>query len=74
MYAVANNAAIIDRSGQPERDATMIFTARFGALAARRTFPHIDEMDQVQTPDLPLTDNDTEKNTETDHATEPSAA
>jgi len=68
MYAVANNAVIPSDSGQPERDATMIFTARFGALAARRTFPHITETAQEQTPDLPLTDTDT------DQATESSAA
>lgn len=30
----------------------MILTSRFGALAARRTFPHVDEMEQESILDL----------------------
>jgi len=36
----------------------MIFTRRFGALAARPVFPHITEIAQETTPDLPSTDVD----------------
>ncbi|HZJ06458.1 MAG TPA: hypothetical protein VFD59_13440 [Nocardioidaceae bacterium] len=38
----------------------MIFTRRFGALAARRTFPHIDETPQEQILDLPSAETETE--------------
>lgn len=34
----------------------MNFTRRFGALAARRVFPHITETEQEQVLDLPLAD------------------
>lgn len=38
----------------------MILTARFGALAARRTFPHIDEADQEPSVDLASAEADTD--------------
>lgn len=38
----------------------MIFTRRFGALAARRTFPHFDEMQQDQILDLPSAETETD--------------
>lgn len=68
MYAVANSAAVAKNPANQRGLTVMIFTRRFGALAARRVFPHVTETDQEQTPDLPLTD------TETDHVAEPSAA
>ena len=46
----------------------MIFTRRFGALAARRVFPHVTETDQEQALDLPLAE------AEPDQAAKQSAA
>lgn len=36
----------------------MIFTARFGALAARRVFPHVTETEQELVLDQPHTDSE----------------
>ena len=72
MYAVANNAAIVEDFGQPERDTVMIFTRRFGALAARRVFPHVADTEQEQVLDPPLTD--AEPNQAADQSAEQSAA
>jgi hypothetical protein len=41
----------------------MIFTSRFGALAARRTFPHVDEMEQESILDLPSAEAELEAET-----------
>lgn len=38
----------------------MIFTRRFGALAARRNFPHVDQMEQEPIVDLPSAEAETE--------------
>ena len=38
----------------------MIFTRRFGALAARPVFPHVDETDQAPASDLPSTELEAE--------------
>jgi hypothetical protein len=38
----------------------MIFTARFGALAARRTFPHVDETGQEPNVDVSSADAELE--------------
>lgn len=46
----------------------MIFTRRFGTLAARPVFPHVTEVDQESVPALPFTDADAV------HADESSAA
>jgi hypothetical protein len=41
------------RLGTPqERNEQMIFTRRFGALAARREFPHVDETNQEPVVDV----------------------
>jgi hypothetical protein len=43
----------------------MIFTRRFGALAARPTFPHVDETEQEPTVDLRSAEAETELEVET---------
>jgi hypothetical protein len=39
----------------------MILTRRFGALAARRTFPHIDQMEQESISDRPSAEAQAER-------------
>lgn len=43
----------------------MIFTRRFGALAARRNFPHVDQMEQEPIVDLPSAEAEAELEAET---------
>lgn len=51
----------------------MILTRRFGALAARRVFPHITQPEE-QTPDLPLAAAEPDRAAEPDPAADASAA